>query len=273
MLFLLSKTLGLVLEPCNFGLLLLGVALLLRTLHRAERLRRYLIIFALFELWLLSTGIVADQLLCPLETRYRRPDFLPRSPAAIVMLGGVINPYGRGQGYELNEAADRFVEAVRLAHLYPSSLLVIAAGSSALLPGLMHESAGLQRLTEALQVSAKRGALSPDDYREADTLARLARELGIGAARLRIDRESRNTHENAVESGKLLRGIKGPVLLVTSASHLRRAVACFEKIGLKVIPWPVDYQLSRGFYASALVPSPHALVKSTIALREYLGGR
>src|SRR5262249_37927778 len=54
---------------------------------------------------------------------------------------------------------------------------------------------------------------------------------------------SRTTYENAVESARLLNDRDMPrVVLVTDAAHLRRAVACFRKQGLDVIPCGSHYR-------------------------------
>jgi uncharacterized SAM-binding protein YcdF (DUF218 family) len=52
-----------------------------------------------------------------------------------------------------------------------------------------------------------------------------------------VENGSRSTYENAVETRKLLeeRGIR-EVVLVTDASHMRRAVRCFRKQGIHVTP-------------------------------------
>jgi uncharacterized SAM-binding protein YcdF (DUF218 family) len=242
MFFLLSKTAGYLVEPHFLALTLLAVALALRLLGRTPRLRRGLVIGGLVYLWLMATGGVANLLLYPLETRHARPASLSE-PAAIIVLTGMTDHYRKSPSYELTEAADRFVEGVRLAHAHPRALLVISGGSAEILD---------------------------DSYREADVLARLARGLGIGEARLRVDRQSRNTHENAVESARLLRGVRGPVVLVTSAYHMPRSVACFTKVGLAVVPWPADF-LRTGSGPGAWLPRPYTLVRSTAALHEYLG--
>lgn len=248
MFFALSKTVGILATPHYLALLLLGLALLLRLLGKAPRLRRWLVIVTVLELWLLSTGVVANLLLYPLESAHHRPSRAPAKPAAIVMLTGTTDPSRQGGGaggIDFSEHGDRFVEAVRLAHRHPEALLVIAGGSSAVLD---------------------------TSYREAPALGKLARELGVPEKQLRIEARSRNTRENAVEVDRLLRraGIRGPVLLVTSAIHMPRAVGCFEKVGRRVVPWPVDY-LRTGWWGSAWLPKPHSLSRSDEALHEYLG--
>lgn len=249
MFFVLSKTLGRLLDPLYFSLLLLAIALILRLVRRAPRLRRVLAIAAVVVLWVFSTGVVSNVLLYPLETYHERPAELEQTPGAIVMLTGLTEPMHKGPGYyELAEGADRFVEAVRLAKLHPTAPLILSGGSSAMVF---------------------------DRYREAQALGRLARELGVEPERLLIDRESRNTRENAVETAKILdelgARVRGPVVLVTSAYHMRRAVACFEKAGVKVMPWPVDYIRAGCGFGLAWLPSATGLIRSNTAIREYMG--
>ncbi len=67
--------------------------------------------------------------------------------------------------------------------------------------------------------------------------------MGVPAQHLMLENESRDTHDNAVNSAQLLkaRGMHR-ILLVTSAYHMRRSVALFEAQGLEVVPAPTDYQ-------------------------------
>lgn len=66
----------------------------------------------------------------------------------------------------------------------------------------------------------------------------------IPAEHILIDSISKNTYENAVESVKVLenKGLtQGNVLLITSATHMKRAWACFNKAGLKTTPFSTDH--------------------------------
>ncbi len=246
MFFLFAKTVGAFLtHPIYIALLLVGLGLGMRRLSLWPRARLVLLWGALVQLWLCSTGAFASVLLYPLETQYKRPAQYPE-PAAIVMLAGIVDNQRRGSDYDLTDGADRFVETFRLAHQYPKARVVFTGGS---------------------------GSLMGSAHREAETLARLAVDMGLDASRLLIDSQSRNTRENAIQVEKLLRDaqIAGPVMLVTSASHMPRSVGCFRKVGIDPIAWPVDYYRTYSRVIEEWLPSGWSLFRTSIALHEYWG--
>jgi len=82
-----------------------------------------------------------------------------------------------------------------------------------------------------------------------------------------------NTAGNAAEVARLLRerGIGG-VLLVTSALHMPRARAAFERAGLDVVPAPTDFEVipaPPGIHR--LLPDAAALAGSARAMKEIVG--
>jgi uncharacterized SAM-binding protein YcdF (DUF218 family) len=69
---------------------------------------------------------------------------------------------------------------------------------------------------------------------------RLLRRQGYRPGRLLIDRQAKNTHENALYAKELASPRPGQRwLLVTSATHLPRALGTFRYQGFAVEPWPV----------------------------------
>ena len=59
---------------------------------------------------------------------------------------------------------------------------------------------------------------------------------GVPADRILVENQASNTHENAVYTTRLLAGVKGRIVLLTSESHIFRARKCFAKEGLAVTP-------------------------------------
>ena len=247
MFFFLSKTVGWLTLPTNLAIVLLGLALTTRLLRRGPRLRRWCVRLAIILLATFSPPLTSQLLLGPLENAYPRPQNAPKEVRAIAMLGGVTQQ-ATGAPYELNSAADRFVEALRLAHRYPQAKLMLLGGNGSLIGG----------------------------YAEAEVLASLAVELGISRSRMLIDKTSRNTRENALNATALLRDARlgrGELLLVTSAFHMPRSMACFRKAysgRLKLVAWPAD-RLSTPIRANSFIPRIHGLERSEFAIKELVG--
>lgn len=61
---------------------------------------------------------------------------------------------------------------------------------------------------------------------------------GVPAAVIRVEDASGSTRENALNVARLLAGVPGRKMLVTSDYHMFRARRAFEKAGLHVIPDP-----------------------------------
>jgi uncharacterized SAM-binding protein YcdF (DUF218 family) len=98
-------------------------------------------------------------------------------------------------------------------------------------------------------------------------------KLGVDASDLKTESSSRSTYENAVECRRLLerQGIR-KILLVTEATHMRRAVLCFRKEGIEVVPAACHHRAT-DFEWSILnfLPSPSAADGIADSIHEWLG--
>lgn len=81
-----------------------------------------------------------------------------------------------------------------------------------------------------------------DDGSIAAVMGRIAQELGVPAAVISRSARSRTTYEDLAHVQDDIRRHRGPVWLVTSAVHMRRALAVAAKLGLEVRPYPVAYR-------------------------------
>ncbi len=217
MLFVVSKVLQIVFDPGNLFLILLAVGVW-RLVTSRRRKGAALLALVLVAGAVVAVVPVADVPLAVLEHRFPVLQALPDRVDGIILLGGAVDPertaeYGQ---VALNQSAARVTETLRLARLYPAARIVLSGG----IGGLLHEP-----ITEAAATE------------------RLLTELGIESKRLVIENRSRTTHENAVFSMRLVEPKPGEVwILVTSASHMPRAVGCFRKVGWPVVPDPVDFE-------------------------------
>jgi len=239
-----TKALSLLVYPLSMSLLLCLLALVFFRL-RWNRGSHYTLLLATAWLYLCSTALFADFLMNSLERGYRPRAISVIAPAeAIVLLGGAM----RGDTHmgtlpDLNEQADRLLYAVALYKAGKAPLLLLTGGA-------------------------------PEGVRpEAVQMRDLLTIMGVPADRMVLEVQSRDTHDNAVYSAQILRerGIDR-ILLVTSAFHMRRAVALFEAQGIEVVPAPTDYQQVVG--ADPLpgwLPLVSNLSRSTHALHEMVG--
>ena len=242
MAYILSKLLPLALLPLGFSLILLVVGLVFRW--------RWPVVTAALLLWVFSLGMVSQGLWRWLEAPWQRraATAAPSADAIVVLSGGRHPAPGAARVSEWHDP-DRFLAGLDLYRAGKAPRLLFTGGASPFRPGQSPE--GQRYLQEA-------------------------RQLGIPAAAMASTPPVVNTAEEAAAIRQLLPA-RARVLLVTSAFHMRRAQRLFERQGLKVLPFPVDFQ-ARGRWAGPLwrdpsqwLPSARALDDSSRALRELLG--
>ena len=99
-------------------------------------------------------------------------------------------------------------------------------------------------------------------------------ELGVPRSALIFDTESRNTRENAVNTAAIFKahGWRSGIL-VTSAAHMPRALAAFQRVGLSVVPATTGIQARPPQFDSLLdlQMDNEALLRTTAAIKEMVG--
>jgi uncharacterized SAM-binding protein YcdF (DUF218 family) len=116
-------------------------------------------------------------------------------------------------------------------------------------------------------VSGYRGLYDPTEH--AVMQKRLAVSLGVNEEDLILHLGTKDTQEEA-QAGKTLLG-KEPFILVTSASHMTRALKFFKHEGLSPIPAPTNHRASIKHPNYTNFFSSKALMKSRLVFHEYLG--
>jgi len=124
-------------------------------------------------------------------------------------------------------------------------------------------------------ISGGSGRIIDVGEREADDLATLLKLMGVPSEDLVIENQSRNTHESAVEIKKILDAIATPdqCLLITSGYHMRRSIACFDKVGWHMDPFSADVSShNRNFNLDTLIiPKTEALGAWNTLIKEWVG--
>lgn len=160
-----------------------------------------------------------DAFLRQLEKQYSAPANDLQPYVGMVVLGGAIEvPRGTQdqQRYTLGDAAERMTAPVALLREYPHLVVLFSGGQSDL----------IARNTSA--ADAARGFYT---------------SMGVPPERVLYERAARTTYENAVLSATVTGVDKTqPWLLVTSAWHMPRSMALFQREGWNVTPYPVDFR-------------------------------
>jgi uncharacterized SAM-binding protein YcdF (DUF218 family) len=148
-------------------------------------------------------------------------------------------------------------------------------------------SKGADRVTHAVQlyklglirqiiISGGRGRLVDIGEQEADELRDAMLIMGVPIEHILTENNSRNTYESAMEVKKILdqRGIKpSDCLLITSAFHMRRSLACFRKAEAEMAYFTTDFYTHRTVFTPDVlfIPKVEAIFIWQRLFKEWIG--
>lgn len=249
--FVFKKLVSRLLFPLPLSLELILVGLVFLWFTRKQKLGKLLVTLSFLLLLILGSGSVAEHLIVPLEQRYPPFGTVPSHLAdadqihyVVVLAGGIESveemPATRQVG---GGGMARLVEGVRILGLCPNSVLLLSGGYGA----------------------------NPEAPPETLTNYRLVRLLGVAEERIIVENTSWDTESEARNLAPIVGA--APFVLVTSATHMPRAMALFEARGLNPIPAPSDYHtgLIRVVTPESFFPDAASLWRSEIAIYESLG--
>ncbi|WP_312948848.1 envelope biogenesis factor ElyC [Superficieibacter sp.] len=243
MLFTLKKYIGGMMLPLPLLLLLIGLGIVLVWFSRFQRTGKSFITLGWLALLLLSLQPVADSLLRPIENKYAT--WRGSEPVKyIVVLGGgyTWNPEWAPSSNLINNSLPRLNEGIRLWRENPGSTMIFTGG---------------------IAVS--------NNVSTAEVGARVAESLGVPRSEIITLDNPKDTEEEAAAVKQAIGD--APFLLVTSASHLPRAMIFFEHVGLHPLPAPAN-QLAIESPLNPwerVIPSPVWLMHSDRVGYETLG--
>jgi uncharacterized SAM-binding protein YcdF (DUF218 family) len=234
--FLFKKIMGALLSPLPICLLagLAGVFLLWFTAR--QHTGKILVSAGIGFIFVFSCESVATVMLRPLEARYSAPEKLPDVDHIVVLGGGRVVDQRFPAISQLGSASrTRFLEGVRIYHAIEEAGLIFTGKDIA------------------------------------GPMGRLAVDIGVPEEDIHLLPEAKDTKDEA----RHVKDIVGeaPFLLVTSASHMYRAVMLFEKQGTQPIPFPTGHLCkdAPGVAAGDFFPDAMVLHKAERAVYEYLG--
>jgi uncharacterized SAM-binding protein YcdF (DUF218 family) len=243
MFFLLSKILFYLIMPLTWILAFLVYALLTKNRRRS----RLSLALALGLLLVLSNSFLMNEAWMLWEKEPVPVKEIGVYDAGIILTGFTSLEKSPHDRVYTNKGADRFLHTVMLYKTGHIRKIIVSGGL------------GLLRKTKHSEAA------------EVKTLLLLA---GVPEADILLEDKSQNTYENAQFTRALLR--RHPelkkIVLVTSAFHMRRASACFQKAGVPHTIFPADFYASdRLFRIESLFPSEGPLSEWSRLVREVGG--
>lgn len=210
MLFMLKKYIGGMMLPLPLLLLLTGLGLFLVWFTRFQKTGKTAITVGWLLLLLLSLQPVADGLLKPIEDKYPTWRGEQRVEYIVVLGGGYTwNPHWAPSSNLINNSLPRLNEGIRLWQANPGSKMIFT---------------GARALTNPVSTG--------------EAGARVAESLGVPRNDIIVLDTPKDTEEEAAAVKAEIGD--APFLLVTSASHLPRAMIFFQHAGLHPLPAPAN---------------------------------
>jgi uncharacterized SAM-binding protein YcdF (DUF218 family) len=237
---LMFKVIQFFLLPSVFILVFLLIGLFL--FFKKRKVGITFILIGTFCYFLFSSAF-ANILISPLENYYGEisEEDIENIDSLVLLMGGA-----RGEDFPSNSQLSestlaRVAGAIQIYFKKEGDLKIIISGS------------------HPLSLIESTGSLTSD----------FLASLGIPREDILLEEESKNTYQASIELQKVLGEER--FALLTSASHMPRAVYIFKKSGLNPIPAPADFQEEKVFGILGLFPDPKNLRKSDLAFHEYFG--
>lgn len=257
--FVFSKVAHILIEPLNWVIILIVLALLFLLLRKNHLVRRALLAALSLGLFIgyLPSSQFAMRILENAIPQTQLTEEQLNQVGGILILGGAIEggPISSDRGeVSIRSSAERVTKAFQLLRQHPE-LPFIFSGYS--------------------------GRLLPQGPSEAEAFKQLLQEQGLSNHPGYYENQSRNTYENIVYSKKIMAAIAEkenapvkPWLLITSASHMLRSMQVAHKQGVDLLPVLVDYQTSNtiAWYRFDLVEGGgrwNALIHELVGMAAY----
>lgn len=251
--FLIKKLIGALLFPVPLCLMLFAAGLFLLWFTRRQKAGKIMTTAGVLLFAVMTFDLLPGAVLQPLERKYPAFDLAYPAPAQraelaqqvrwIVVLGGgnTSDPALPATSQLAGSSLARVVEGVRLKREFPQAKLLLS------------------------------GARVFDPVSVAEAMSKVAQSLGVDASDIAIDLEARDTEEEA----QVIKSMVGAdrFIMVTSASHMPRAMGLFAKLGMQPIPAPTEHvqKTNQGAGPADYAPGSGGIYKAERATYEYLG--
>ncbi len=243
MFFALSKLLAFSINPMVWIIILLLFALLSKFPNRKKKCLCWALVLTIFFSNQFLFVVVANMWEIP-ATRFEN---VKPAEAGIVFGGMSVydDDFNRAQFFR---GVDRMIQAVELYRRGYIKKIIFTGGS---------------------------GRLLHPEMKEGNYIKRYLLYMGVPQKDFFIESESQNTRQNALFTKELLNkeNITGNFLLITSAFHMRRSLACFNKVGISSEPYSTDRYAGphRFEFDYLFIPESSIISDWNIFLKEFVG--
>jgi uncharacterized SAM-binding protein YcdF (DUF218 family) len=245
MFYFLSKTFDVLVMPLTLALLAILYSIFTKNHARKRKVLWSVVVF----LYLVSNPLLVNQLVRWWEGALP-PTITQPYEVGVVLTGGMTKLYqSQTKHFWMGDVADRAVQAFELYKEGKIKKILISGG----------------------QGNLRGTAKGPS---ESDGVKQYLILSGVNPADIIQEAKSRNTRENALFSAKILREQfrTDRCVVITSAFHLRRSVACFKKAGIEVLPHSAQYlQEDLVVWFDQFFPSEQALESFYTIWHEMVG--
>lgn len=244
MFFILSKTISFLVKP--IGILFI-LALLSVFLKNRTKKKRITVAF-LVILYIFSCPAIIDPLIRTYEFPTQTVSEVKNYTFGVVLTGGLINESkSNDSSIYLGSQGDRLWQAAELYNTKKIKKIIISGGD------------GFER-TEAF--------FATENDKSRDFLIK----IGVKKEDIIQEKMAVNTFENAKFTKQLIANNQNPVLVITSAFHLKRALACFRNQNIKAdgfatTPISTNYP----FKWQDFIPTANTFKDSDLIANEIIG--
>lgn len=245
MFFILSKTLSYVTMPLS----LVCISLLLSVLLRQSTWKKRFFWIGFGLLFFFSNEFIANAVMHAWELPATPYAKMKKYKLGIVLTGATIPLLSPDDRVYFGRGADRVTHTVQLYKLGLIEKILISGGSGRLMD--IGERESLQ-------------------FKDAMVM------MGIPADDIITESETRNTHESAVKVKEIITPLgyrSEDCLLITSAFHMRRSLACYRKVGLNVDYFTTDFysRPPQFVFDAVIIPQVVGIDTWTKVIREWMG--
>ncbi|GAK85011.1 membrane protein [Vibrio ponticus] len=220
--FELKKIVSSLLMPLPALLIIGFLGLMFIMFTRKQKTGCFVVLFSFVGIFLISFQPVSSRLLMPLERQYTA--FLPvdKSIDYVMVLGSghVVDDQIPPTSELSRTALMRLSEGIRIMRIYPGSKLILS------------------------------GYAAGTEVSNARMMAKVALALGVSKSDIILLETAKDTWEEARQAAAFVQ--RKEVVLVTSASHMKRALNEFHSAGLDPYPAPTNFLAQNEIHQSGV---------------------